>query len=59
MEIIQPDLTLEFPTINPDFKGKKTKYAYLGSYIEHPPRTQEEKDNANFGSFVKMDLERG
>ena len=57
MEQIAPHLNVEFPTVNPRYSGKKNKFAYMGVYLESKPKTQKQKDNVNFGSFMKVDLE--
>jgi len=48
---------MEFPIIEQNLLGKKTKYTYIAIFKKDVPETQAGKDNAYFEGFIKYDLE--
>lgn len=57
-KILEEDLSMEFPTIDQDLLGRKTRYGYASIFKSSVPDSQVGKDNAFFEAVVKYDFEQ-
>ena len=55
--VLENSFSTEFPTINLNYTGYKSRYCYMSFYSKVIPKEQEGKDNMHFVGFVKFDLE--
>ena len=55
--LIEPGYSTEFPTINVNYTGYKSRYCYMSFSSKVVPKEQEGQDNMQFVGFIKFDLE--
>ena len=56
-EVFSPDIAIEFPQVNQNYVGYKSKYIYLPYTDKELPDTQAARDNISVSGFVKFDTE--
>lgn len=53
----EPEVATEFPVVNTNFTGYKSKYVYLAYLDEVVPESQLAKDNMTIRGFFKFDTD--
>ena len=56
-EVYGPEVATEFPMVNQNYIGYKTKFVYLPYLDEALPDLQEERDNMSVNGFYKFNTE--
>jgi carotenoid cleavage dioxygenase-like enzyme len=56
-EVFPPDIAIEFPQVNWNYIGYKSKYIYLPYVDKVLPTTQAAKDNMSVSGFFKFDTD--
>jgi carotenoid cleavage dioxygenase-like enzyme len=57
MEAYAPEYSVEFPVINFNEHGYKTKYLYFGISFTKVEDSQAARDNVLYPGFIKVDTE--